>query len=144
MSNNTSNETERNALVGIMALLDEVDRRFNAMGSQQMMSVGPVLEDVRNLREELVDRGKGYGILPEKATVEDLRHDAHDLEVIVGSTMKRFVIRFSDSYELDTIDCASTLSDSGILYIYGDDEHNDLIRAVNTDSVRDIVPKERS
>lgn len=74
---NLSGGSERQRLIEIMALLDEADRKFNGLGSQQAMSVGPVLADVAALREELVERGRGYGILPESASVDELRHEAY-------------------------------------------------------------------
>lgn len=81
-----SGGTERQKLVEIVALLDEIDHKFNRLGGQQSMSVGPVLTDVQELRESVVERGKGYGILDESETVTELRVDANDLDVVVQST----------------------------------------------------------
>lgn len=75
---------DRDRLVAIIALIDEVDRWLHQMGHDQKMSVGPVLSDVNDLQEEVVERGHNYGILEKSEDVYDLRADATDFDVYVG------------------------------------------------------------
>lgn len=74
----------RRQFTALMALVDAFDNRLSSFGMEYGMSTGPLHPEIKDLREELVERGKGYGILPESADVYDVRHDATDLDVRVG------------------------------------------------------------
>jgi len=77
----SADRTEREELVKIIAHLSEIERTFGQLGSRQSMSVGPVLDDVAELRKEVIQRGKGYGIVREGEPEAALEHEAREVEV---------------------------------------------------------------
>lgn len=80
-SNTDSSDEDRKDMVELMALVDEIDHRLNAIGGDQRMSVGPVLSQIRELRQEITERGKNYGMIGESVSEMDLRADASNLDV---------------------------------------------------------------
>lgn len=74
----------RENLAAIIALVDAVDNQLVTFGTKFGMSTGPVHPDIKELREEIVERGKGYGILPESTSVAEIRHEGTKFDVRVG------------------------------------------------------------
>jgi hypothetical protein len=85
MSSTDSEESQpdRENIVEIIALLDEVERRFHSLGKESM-SIGPILEDVSDLQQNVVDRGIGYGVLDKSTPMAQLKHEALDVDIAVS------------------------------------------------------------
>ncbi|WP_237560643.1 hypothetical protein [Halostella litorea] len=81
----TETDDARQELIELVALLDEVERRFTKLGQAQM-SVGPVLADVDDLREAAIERGKDNDLIPQSTPTAPLQHEARDLSVAVLQT----------------------------------------------------------
>lgn len=70
-------KTDRELLLDAVQYLDHADKLLNQLGtSRQAMSVGPPLTELRELQEDVYQRGRDYEIVDQSMTDVDILQEA--------------------------------------------------------------------
>lgn len=70
--------SDEDRLLQTLALMEALEHMIAEMGHDQLMSTGPVLARLSQLRNRHVRHAKGYGVVDEDVTRTELRARAAD------------------------------------------------------------------
>lgn len=72
---------EREGIIELMALLEEVENRLSELDNDEWVSDGSTLADIDSLRDRLVKRGKWCGVINESTNTMTLQSQASEIDI---------------------------------------------------------------